>query len=63
MKYAITLNKEIQCETLCKMVQKIVSKFAQENENISQSVLVMDIVKITDGGDNHIPKLEYKSYQ
>jgi hypothetical protein len=61
MKYAITLNKEIQCESICKVVQKIVNKFTSEGNDISQSVLVLDIITITESKDNLMPKLEYKA--
>jgi hypothetical protein len=59
MKIAITLNKNIECEYICQQIQKLVSKFQQSGEDLSQSILVIDLVKITDGGDNHILKLEY----
>ena len=58
---AIKLNKEIQCEYICGIVQKIVTEYLKHNDNLSESVLVLDIRKITDGGDHHIPKLEYKN--
>jgi len=59
MKIGITLNKDIQCEYICQQIQKLVTKFQQSGEDLSQSILVIDIIKTVDGGDNHIPKLEY----
>jgi len=59
MKIAITLNKNIECEYICKQVQKLVNKFQQSSQDISGAVLVLDIIQTIDGGDNHIPKLEY----
>lgn len=59
MKIAITLNKNIECEHICQQIQKLVAKFQQSGEDLSQSVLVIDIIKTVDGGDSHIPKLEY----
>lgn len=63
MRYSIALNQQIQCENICKIVQKIVNDFISEDNDISQSVLVLDIIKVTDGGHDHIPKLEYKPHQ
>ncbi len=59
MKIAITLNKNIECEYICSQIQKLVTQYQQTSQDISGTVLVIDIVKVTDGGDNHIPKLEY----
>jgi hypothetical protein len=59
MKIAINLNKDIQCEYICQQIQKLVTKFQQGGGNLPESVLVIDIIQILDGGDNHIPKLEY----
>jgi hypothetical protein len=59
MKIGITLNKDIQCEYICQQIQKLVTKFQQSGEDLSQSILVIDIIKTVDGGDNHIPKIEY----
>jgi hypothetical protein len=59
MKIAITLNKDIQCEYICQQIQKLVTKFQQCGGNLPESVLVIDIITTVDGGDNHIPKLEY----
>lgn len=58
MKIAISLNKNIQCEQICAEIQKLVTKLAS-SQDISSSVLVIDIIQTTDGGDSHIPKLEY----
>jgi hypothetical protein len=59
MKFAITLNKNIECEYICQQIQKIVTKFQQSGGNLPESVLVIDIIQTVDGGDNHIPKIEY----
>jgi len=59
MKFAITLNKNIECEYICKQVQKLVTQYQQTSQDISGAVLVIDIIKVTDGGDSHIPKITY----
>lgn len=59
MKIAITLNKQIQCEYICSHIQKLINKYQQHSQDMSGAVLVMDIIQVTDGGDDHIPKLEF----
>jgi len=56
---AITLNKQIECEKICNQIQNLLNKYQQNGSDISKSVLIINIVQTTDGGDNHIPKLEY----
>lgn len=59
MKIAINLNKDIQCEYICQQIQKLITKFQQDGGNLPESVLIIDIIQTVDGGDNHIPKIEY----
>lgn len=59
MKFAINLDKNIQCEYICQQIQKLITKFQQDGGNLPESVLVIDIIQTIDGGDNHIPKIEY----
>jgi GTP-binding protein EngB required for normal cell division len=59
MKISITLNKQIQCEYICSQIQKAINRYQQHSQDLSGAVLVIDIVQVTDGGDSHIPKLEY----
>lgn len=58
MKIAITLNKEIKCEYICSQIQQLINK-VQTTQDINQSILVIDIIQVTDSGDNHIPKLTF----
>ena len=60
MKISISLNNDIQCEYICRQIQKLITKFQESNKDISHSLIVINIVQTTDGGDGHIPKLEYK---
>lgn len=59
MRVCIKLNKDIQCDYICNRVQNLVNKFRNDSQDISEAVLIIDIKSTTDGGDNHIPKLEY----
>lgn len=61
MKFAIRLNKNLDCEYICNQIQKLIIDYQKSNNhNIADSVLSIDIIQLTDGGTNHIPKLEYK---
>jgi len=58
MKIAISLNKNIECELICKEIQKLVNKLGS-SQDISRSVLVIDIIQVTDSTDSLLPKIEY----
>ena len=60
MKFAISLNKNIECDYICKQIQSMVNKYQQSSQDISRSVLVIDIINVTDSIDNLMPKIEYK---
>jgi hypothetical protein len=49
----------LQCEYICQKIQKLISQHQQNNQDLSGSLLVIDIITPIDGGDSHIPKLEY----
>jgi hypothetical protein len=59
MKISITLNKQIQCEYICSQIQKAINRYQQSSQDLSGAVLIIDIIQVTDGGDSHIPKLEF----
>lgn len=61
MQIAIKLDKEISCEYICQRIQKLVNKLNNSQQNVAGSVLVMDIRPISDGGNDHIPKIEFKN--
>jgi hypothetical protein len=50
----------LQCEYICQKIQKLISQHQQNNQDLSGSLLVIDIITPIDGGDSHIPKIEYK---
>ena len=60
MRMSISLNQNIECNYICGQIQKLVNKFQQSGENLGSALLVIDIVQPIDGGDYHIPKIEYK---
>jgi len=57
---AYTLNKDISCEEVCKRMQLMFQKLRNQGVDISNKVLTINIVDITDETNNFIPKLEYK---
>jgi len=59
MKLSISLSQNLQCEYICQKIQKLISQHQQNNQDLSGSLLVIDIISPIDGGDSHIPKLEY----
>lgn len=59
MKLSISLNQNLQCEYICQKIQKLITQHQQNSQDLSRSLLVIDIITPIDGGDNHIPKLEY----
>ena len=58
---SIALDKQIQCEAICKMVQELVNKFISEGGELNKSILTMVIKTPLDSiGDSLVPKIEYK---
>jgi hypothetical protein len=55
MKLAYKLDHQILCEKLCADIQKIIPK----NENLTNKILIIDIVDITEDISLQ-PKLTYK---
>ena len=55
---SIKIQPNIPCEYICQTIQKALTKY-QETNDISDSLLVIDIQKINDD-TNMIPKLEFK---
>lgn len=61
MKLAITLNKDIQCEYICNKIQKLVNDVKQkENIDLSNSMIVIDVVTVTQDDTSIIPKLTHE---
>ncbi len=58
---SIALDKQIHCETVCKMVQELVNKFKSEGGELNKSILTMVIKTPLDSiGDSLVPKIEHK---
>lgn len=57
----IKLNKQITCEYICQEAQKLVTKFQQNQLDLSDSFLVIDIITVSQTIDDALPRLEYKN--
>lgn len=58
MIFPVTSNMD--CNALCKAIQKVFNRYNKEVEQTVPGVhaLSVNVVKISDGGDDHIPKIE-----
>ncbi len=57
----IKLDREISCDYICQLAQKLVNEFHQQHGAISDCILVMDIKKPIDhSGDSPQLKIELK---
>lgn len=55
----IRLDQQIDCRTVCTQIAKMVERYKKEN-SLDNKMIVVKIVEVTDGCDNHIPRIEYK---
>ena len=58
----VPVTPNIDCNKLCHTIQKIMDKYNREVGQVivGKHAISINIVEITDGGDQHIPKLENK---
>jgi len=58
----IPMTPNMDCNALCKTIQKVIDRYNREVEHtvMGTHVLSINVVKLTDAGDDHIPKLENK---
>lgn len=55
----IKLEDKIECALICKVIQRLIDSKIKDG-NIKNKGISINIVDILDGGDSHIPKIEYK---
>ena len=58
---AIKLDKDISCENICQILSKAINDYRNANNDLINSILVIDIKTITDDTIESVPKLEYKN--
>ena len=60
MRISIRLDKNIGCEYICKNVQELISKYAQENQLNQDSILIIELKNIVDFEENVILNICHK---
>lgn len=56
----IPLSQNMDCGVICKEIEKIIRRYANQHEPTTAShALSINVVKVTES-DCHIPKLEHK---
>jgi len=55
----IKLEEKIECALICKAIQKLINSTLRDNDFKNKAISIK-IVDVLDGGDYHIPKIEYK---
>jgi len=55
----LKLDQQIECKTICERIQKMINQY-QKHESLENKVISIKVVDLVDGGDKHMPKLEYK---
>jgi|688.fasta_scaffold32232_9 hypothetical protein len=57
--HCIKISNEINCNTICSIVDRAITKFKKENGDISDCVISIEIKKIIDTTKQEIPKIGY----
>jgi len=55
----IKLDKNIDCNYICKITQELISKYSQSNQLNSDSILIIEIKNITDYEENSMLNIGY----
>jgi hypothetical protein len=58
----IKIQPQMDCGYICQRVHEAILKYQRENQDPTDSIVVIDIRKPNED-DNDIPKIEYKSSQ
>ena len=58
---AIKLDKDISCENICKILGAAINDYRNTNNDLTNSILVIDIKTITDDTIESVLKLEHKN--
>jgi hypothetical protein len=54
----ISLNKDINCELVCRIVKELIQKNVKSKEQANNMALSITIVEIKDAEEDTVPKLE-----
>ena len=57
----ISLNKQIQCESICQIIERLVHEHNHTTNNTNNSIIVIDIKESVDAENpESIPKISHK---
>ena len=51
----------MDCNYICQKIQQAVTKYQQDSPDMSDTLIVIDIKKVSADTDSLIPKLEFKT--
>lgn len=54
----IKIESQIDCNYICQRIQEAITKYQQDNPDLSDSLIVIDIKKISTSTDSLMPKIE-----
>jgi uncharacterized protein YihD (DUF1040 family) len=57
----IKIEPQMNCEYICQKIQQAVTKYQMDSPDMSDTLIVIDIKKISANDDSLIPKLEHKT--
>jgi hypothetical protein len=57
----IKIESQMDCNYICHRIQQAITKYQQDSQDISDTLIVIDIKKISTDSDSLIPKLEFKT--
>jgi hypothetical protein len=57
----IKIQAQIDCNYICQKIHEAIVRYQQTNPDVSDSLIVIDIKKISTDTDSLIPKLELKT--
>ena len=57
----ISLNKDINCELVCRVVKELIQKNVKSKEQANNMALSITIVEIKDAEEDTVPKLEWNN--
>jgi|LakMenEpi03Aug12_release.lakeMendotaPanAssembly.Ray.scaffolds.fasta_scaffold3776230_1 hypothetical protein len=61
MQTYISLNKQVDCNNICKQAKLLLDRFLKEQPNTTNAILVITINTVISDQNEQIPKLEHKS--
>ena len=62
MRLTFSLRENLDCEKICQAVQELINYTNNKQQLVAhKSLLVIDIVNISQDVDTYVPKLEYKA--